>query len=244
MRAAQQRRLTPVLAAVTGVLALVFVGILAGAGSGIRWEEPLAATAPPAARPPALPPSVPLATFAEVWQRPLFTSDRKPLVLADGDGEASNLGDLELTGIIMTPGLRIALLRDRSKDSTVRVREGALLEGRWTLATLGARSATFDNGGERRELTLKVSAPEALKDGPKRADGQNSPPPPPPTILPAAPPVARVSSPGMTGPALPRPRQDDAALQQQRIEALKAAVQKRRAEQQQQQADPAKEGVR
>jgi general secretion pathway protein N len=48
----------------------------------------------------------------------------------------------------------------------------------------------------------------------------------------------------MTGPALPHPpvapardtppRQDDSALQQARIEALKQAVQKRRMEQQQQ----------
>ncbi len=180
-------------------------------------------------------------------------ADRKPVAAADTDDSSSNIGDLELTGIIMTPGLRMALLRDRGKDTTVRVKEGtALADGHWTLASLSPRSAVFDNGGEHRELTLKVAAPEALTKNaqrpgmpPGQVPGQPPQPPrPQPTPSGNGVHVEQQPAPGMTGPSLPHPaspatrdtppRQDDDALQRARIEALKQAVQKRRMEQQQQ----------
>jgi len=250
MNAAGQRRLTPVLAIVALALGCTAASFVMGIGQGVRWDDP----APPEALPPlraaVMPPTSPLNGYAEVWQRPLFMADRKPPAAADTDDSSSNIGDLELTGIIMTSGLRMALLRDRGKDLTVRVKEGSpLADGHWTLASLTPRSAIFDNGGQRRELTLKVAAPEALtKDasrGGATAPGQSSQPPrntPAPSGSGVH--VEQVSGTGMTGPALPHPpaapardtppRQDDSALQQARIEALKQAVQKRRMEQQQQ----------
>lgn len=247
MNAAGQRRLTPILAAIAVVLGLTTLTFAFGVGRGVRWDDPSAPEALPPARAVAMPAPAPLTQFAEVWQRPLFMSDRKPVAATDGGDASGNIGDLELTGIIMTPGLRIALLRDRGKDSTVRVKEGtALGEGHWTLASMTPRSAIFDNGGERRELTLKVSAPEALT----KDSGRPAAPPVPgmPQAAPRPTPsgngvhVEQVS--GITGPALPHPtngdarqpppRQDDEALQKARIDALKQAVQKRRMEQQQQ----------
>ncbi|HVI54712.1 MAG TPA: hypothetical protein VM621_06635 [Luteibacter sp.] len=250
MNAAGQRRLTPVLAAIALALGGTVAAFAMGVGQGVRWDDP----APPEALPPlraaAMPATSPLNRYAEVWQRPLFMADRKPVAAADTDDSSSNIGDLELTGIIMTSGLRMALLRDRGKDMTVRVKEGsALADGHWTLASLTPRSAVFDNGGERRELTLKVAAPEALTKDPARPGAASIPgqPPQPPrnTPTPAGNGVhVEQQATGMTGPSLPRPsstpardappRQDDNALQQARIEALKQAVQKRRMEQQQQ----------
>ncbi|MET4675489.1 MULTISPECIES: hypothetical protein [unclassified Luteibacter] len=251
MNAAGQRRLTPLLAGVALVLAATLCVFALGVGRGVRWDPPGDPQALPAARPVAMPTPVPLARFVEVWQRPLFMADRKPVAAAGDDDSASNIGDLELTGIIMTPGLRMALLRDKGKDVTVRVKEGSpLAEGHWTLASLTPRSAVFDNGGERRELTLKVSAPEALaKDGkrpgvPPGQPAQPGQPTPSPSLPPGAMRIEQPQASGMTGPALPRPadagarqappRQDDEALQRARIDALKQAVQKRRMEQQQQ----------
>jgi len=249
MNAAGQRRLTPVLAMIALVLGCTAAAFVMGIGQGVRWDDPAAPEALPPLRAAAMPPTSPLNRYAEVWQRPLFMADRKPAAVADTDDSSSNIGDLELTGIIMTSGLRMALLRDRGKDMTVRVKEGsALADGHWTLASLTPRSAVFDNGGERRELTLKVAAPEALTKEAARPGGV--PAPGQPSQLPRNSPtpagngvhVEQVS--GMTGPSLPRPaaapardtppRQDDSALQQARIEALKQAVQKRRMEQQQQ----------
>jgi len=252
MNAAGQRRLTPILGGAAFAL-VVLLGVLAsGVGSGVRWDEPGAPEPLPPARAVALPSPTPLARFAEVWQRPLFMADRKPVAAAGDDDNAGNIGDLELTGIIMTSGLRMALLRDRGKDTTVRVKEGAALEdGHWTLASLTARSAVFDNGGEHRELTLKVTAPDALAGDAKKTGNPNLAPqgqnPPRPPGAPASGGIHIEQQPasGMTGPSLPRPgdaagrqappRQDDEALQRARIEALKQAVQKRRMEQQQRQ---------
>jgi len=249
MNAAGQRRLTPLLVAVAVALGVVCAAFVAGVGRGVQWDDAGTPEPLPPVRPLAMPPPSPLARFSEVWQRPLFMADRKPVAATDGEDASSNIGELELTGIIMTPGLRMALLRDRGKDTTVRVKEGtALADGHWTLTSLTARSAVFDNGGEHRELTLKVAAPEALAKTPARPGVPGAP-----GQVPARPALPagngmQVQSPagqgGMTGPTLPRPtadaartappRQDDDALQRARVEALKQAVQKRRMELQQQ----------
>ncbi|UPG94933.1 general secretion pathway protein GspN [Luteibacter aegosomatissinici] len=249
MNAAGQRRLTPILAGIAIALACTTAAFAVGVGRGVHWDDPNAPEPLPPVRAASMPAPSPLANFAETWQRPLFMADRKPVASTGGDDNAANIGDLELTGIIMTDGLHMALLRDRDKGTAVRVKEGAALqEGHWTLASLTPRSAVFDNGGQRRELTLKVAAPDPLANA--KPGG-----PTPPGAQPPRPPQAsaddgvRVVQPqggGMTGPALPHPpassgtrspppRQDDADLQRARIEALKQAVQKRRMEQQQEQ---------
>ena len=209
MNAAGQRRLTPLLVGIVLVLACTSAALAFGVGRGVRWDDP----SPPEPLPPlraiAMPATSPLASFAEVWQRPLFMADRKPVAVTDTGDSSSNLGDLELTGIIMTPGLKIALLRDRGKDTTVRVKEGtALADGHWTLASLTPRSAIFDNGGERRELTLKVAAPEPLAKEGQRV-GASPVQPQPPRPMPVAGGngvhVEQAAPSGMTGPSLPRP---------------------------------------
>ncbi|QWT19160.1 hypothetical protein KPL74_15580 [Bacillus sp. NP157] len=250
MNAAGQRRLTPILAGVALALAFATGAFALGVGRGVHWDEPVAPEPLPPIRAAAMPASKPLGDFTEVWQRPLFMADRKPVATSDGDDSSSNIGDLELTGIIMTPGLHMALLRDTGKNTTVRVKEGASMqEGHWTLASLTPRSAMFENGGQRRELTLKVAAPDPLANQKPGTPGQppqgGQPPRPPQASADDGVRVIQQPGGGMTGPNLPRPqadgarnappRQDDADLQRARIEALKAAVQKRRLEQQQQQ---------
>jgi len=245
VNAAGQRRLTPILAVGAALLAALVVSLLLGVGRGVHWDAPGTPEPLPAVRPVQLPPTSPLARFAEVWGRPLFMTDRKPAAVADAGDASGNIGDLELTGIIVTPGLRMALLRDRSKDTTVRVKEGAsLADSHWVLASLSARSAFFENGGERRELTLKVAAPDAPTKG-QQPGMPPAAPAAPPRMQPGGMTIQRQGGSGMTGPALPSPapaatrqappRQDDDALQRARIEALKQAVQKRRMEQQQRQ---------
>ena len=60
---------------------------------------------------------------SDLWRKPLFSPDRKPAPRMASDG--AGLGDLELTGIILTPTLRMALLRDKNGDHReVRLREG------------------------------------------------------------------------------------------------------------------------
>jgi len=159
VNAANQRQLTPWLVALVVLLGAVLLLLLAGVGRGAQWGEPRSlAPLPPAGSPADLPQPVPLQQFALVWQKPLFSPDRKPVAHAAAGG--SSLGDLELTGIIITPGLRMALLRDRNGDRQVRLREGeALPDGSVKLVELRPRSALFDSAAGRTELKLPGGAP-------------------------------------------------------------------------------------
>jgi general secretion pathway protein N len=159
MNAASQRQLTPWLVVLVVLLGAVLLLLLAGVGRGAQWDAPRSlAPLPPAGNPADLPQPLPLQQFALVWQKPLFSPDRKPVARAADGG--SNLGDLELTGIILTPGLRMALLHDRNGDKQVRLREGeALPDGSVKLVELRPRSALFDSPAGRTELKLPAGAP-------------------------------------------------------------------------------------
>jgi general secretion pathway protein N len=254
MNAAAQRRLTPALAGVAAVLALLLFALFAGVGRGVRWD---------AARPPAplpalhasaadLPVARPMEQFATVWQQPLFSPDRKPITRAAKGG--ASLGEMQLTGIILTSSLHMALLHTRGQDADVRVAEGATLpDGSWKLVEVKPRSAVFESGSGRTELELPAGAPI---DAPKN---DTQPPPPaqpgampgpiavPPGAVQRVGPAARMgmseNAPGVvpTPPNdsnAPRPPQDESSLQAERIRQLKAAIQKRRAEQQQAAGNP------
>lgn len=246
MNAADQRAMTPWLGALCVLLAAVLLLLLTGIGRGVHWDVPAGSAALPAASSSPVPGvAPPLQRYAEIWQRPLFNVDRRPLPESDGDA-AVTLGDLQLTGIIITPDLRMALLRDRNNGREVRVREGGRLpSGGWTLQTLKPRSAVFAGNGQRTELPLTVAA---HIDGNRGTDDSSAKPgtytPPPP----AATPVLRRSAPPATPrtarPAAHKPdatlrppaassTQDPAAgaAQKARIQALKQRIEQRRRQQ-------------
>jgi len=161
MNAAAQRRLTVPLAAAAVVFGVVFLALLAGVGRGVHWAPPRAPAPLPAQHAATLPPPVPLDHYAPVWQQPLFNPDRKPV--AHAASGASQLGDMQLTGIILTPTLRMALLRNKrqsDKNQELRVKQGASLpDGSWTLVEVKPRSAVFDSSSGRVELQLPAGVP-------------------------------------------------------------------------------------
>jgi len=243
MNAAAQRRLTPMLAGAAGVLALLLVVLLAGVGRGVRWDPPRPTEPLPDMHDSAadLPRPLPLGQFGIVWQQPVFNPDRKPVTRAAKGG--ASLGEMQLTGIILTSKLHMALLHTRGQDADVRVAEGAALpDGSWKLVEVKPRSAVFESGSGRTELELPAGAPI---DAPK-TDNQPQPPPPGNMSGPIAVPPGAVQR---VGPGIapqpppdsnePRPQQAESSLQAERIRQLKAAIQKRRAEQQQQQQQQA-----
>lgn len=253
MIAASQRRLTPILASIAVGLAVLCLILLAGVGRGVHWNAPRTVNELPDARGGNLPVPVPLAQFSAVWQQPLFSPDRKPVTRSAKGG--ASLGDMQLTGIIMTPGLHMALLHAKGGDSDIRVREGDTLpDGSWKLVELKARAAVFESGGGRTELELPAGAPiDAPKGTPGQATGPAMATPslglPGGAIQRIAPgagndmrfqaggdgpsraQVAAASSGAAPDSHAPRPAQSDEALQADRIRQLKAAIQKRRAEQ-------------
>ncbi len=231
MNAAAQRRLTPLLGGVAALFGALLLVLLAGVGRGVSWGPPRPATPLPPAHDQGLPPPVPLAQFSAVWTQPLFNNDRKPTVHAAAGG--ASLGDMSLTGIILTPPLHMALLRNKSGEHEVRVREGDTLpDGSWRLVELKPRAAVFESGSGRTELELPAGAPI---DVPK-PDG-NPPPTPPPAqggVAVAPPPqngpMIQANPANVPNPALQSPNGSD--TQADRIRQLREAIQKRRAQQQ------------
>ena len=225
MNAAHQRRLTPLLAALVLLLAALVL-LLGGVGRRVQWAPPRPlAPLPPAGNAAELPRPLPLSEFALVWQRPLFSPDRKPIARAADGG--SNLGELELTGIILTPTLRMALLRDKSGHRELRLREGqSLPDGSVKLVEIHPRSALFDSAAGRTELKLRAGAPIDLpKPGPANDTGaRGTPGAAMMRIDPAAAPAPMSAPPaGTTAPPMQRP------LPSSVLERLRENVQRRRA---------------
>lgn len=223
MNAASQRRLTPVLSGVAAVAGVVLLVLFAGVGRGVQWEAPRPVPPLPETRAQGLPPPLPLAQFAAVWTQPLFNPDRKPSLRAASGG--ASLGDMQLTGIILTPALHMALLHDKGGDREVRVREGdSLPDGSWKLAELKPRAAVFESASGRTQLDLPAGAPIDL---PKTA-ATNGPAPPTAPVPTNLPPGAMQIS---NTPAPAAPAVGAADAQSDRIRQLKEAIQKRRAQQ-------------
>lgn len=182
MNAAAQRRLTPVYAAAVAVFGILLLLLWFGVGRGVQWDPPRTTPPLPTAHSVALPSPPMLDSYAQVWQHPLFSSDRKPIV-TNGGSEGVSLGDLQLTGVILTPALHMALLgptHDAKGDDSqeVRVREGASLpDGNWKLIKVLPRSAIFASSSGRTELKLPAGAPiDQSANAPANAIPMNGPP--------------------------------------------------------------------
>jgi general secretion pathway protein N len=232
VNAAAQRRLTPMLGGVAALFGALLLVLLAGVGRGVSWGAPRPATPLPAAHDQGLPPPVPLAQFSAVWMQPLFNNDRKPALRAAAGG--ASLGDMSLTGIILTPPLHMALLRDKSGEHEVRVREGETLpDGSWRLVELKPRSAVFESGTGRTELQLPAGAPIDVPK-PDANTPTNNPPPGQgtATVTPAPQngPMFNANPANTPNPAIQSPNGADA--QADRIRMLRETIQKRRAQQQ------------
>jgi len=185
------RLLAVVLAGICGCLLLLALILQAGWGRGYRWATPddsaaLAATnidrdvfKLPAEK-----------EYAATEARPLFNEDRKPTPETSDEPPKPDVPpstlNIALTGIVLTPQLRLALIQDKAKNLTVSLREGMPMpgdQGDWTLTELKPRSAIFKQapGGEEVEVELTTAVasqkpPAAGKPGKPGASGQ--PPPP------------------------------------------------------------------
>lgn len=217
MNAASQQRLTPILAGLALLLGALCLLLLFGLGRGVHWGAPRAAAPLPASGKPAkLPPPQPLVAFAPVWQQSLFSPNRKPEAHAANGG--SSLGELELTGIILTPQLRLALLRERKGGGELRLREGQrTADGSLSVVEVKPRSVILDTRQGRTELKLPAGAPIDItpaKAEPPPAAGANE--------------VRRMQPPEAAGaaPATPPAYSPE---QVERLRKLKATILERRA---------------
>lgn len=220
MNARSAQMITLGLAGVCGVMALAGVLAWMGAGRGYGW---LAETeAPPVTGVGRIDTDAvvmpPESEFAEVRQRPIFNDDRKPTPI-EPDKPTETIPpvplNITLTGIVMTPNVKLAMVRDNAKNEAVSLRIGMPLPGDqqvWTLTEIRPRSVVFKNPqDESSEVELEV-APGLTVPPSARAI-----PPPPPPGSPPPPPGANVTAPPANAvPGQPPP--DRAAELQRRIE--------------------------
>lgn len=173
-----------------------------------------------------------VAQYVEIWQRPLFTVDRKPRPIDPNEGTAvATEGpppvplNATLLGVLLDPEHRVAILRDNASSAVIRVRQGMPLPGDlagWTLQELEARKAIFDGGAQQGTAELKL-------DMAKTPTGAPMPPP----VM--APPVANVPGqqpgqpPGQPQPpgAVPQQLPADEAARQAEVQRI---IEQRRAQ--------------
>src|SRR5699024_842837 len=81
-----------------------------------------------------------------------------PFFLSGHEAGAADGGfDYQLTSVILTPSLRMAILQPAGGGEAVRVREGQEAPGGgWRLVGLDRRSAVFEGPDGRRSLGLRV----------------------------------------------------------------------------------------
>lgn len=207
MNARTARLITMSLAGACGVMALAGVLAWMGAGRGYGWlpetdAPPVTGVGHIDTDAVVMPPD---SEFAEVRQRPIFNEDRKPTpIVDDKPAEVVQVVPLNitLTGVVLTPDVKLAMVRDNAKNEAVSLRIGMPLPGEqqgWTLAEIRARSVVFKNPqDETSEVELEVAPgltvpPSAKPTAPAAANAAPAPPPAPPpggapTTVPGQPP--------------------------------------------------------
>jgi type II secretory pathway component PulC len=118
---------------------------------------------------PELKESEPLESYSVIVQRPLFNESRLPAIEADPDAneavEELVVADdteleVELSGIVITPTLRIATLKRTDGSKSLVAMEGKPLEGEfgsWHLSEVQTRKVTLVSGsGKELQLELQV----------------------------------------------------------------------------------------
>mgnify|MGYP001555719857 FL=1 len=151
------------MAAITLVLA---AGLQLALPSGVRLPpHPRAASSPPVQDDAV---RVAPATYAAIMAHPIFAPDRAP---PPAEAEASgNLSGYEVLGTAIAGKTAAAALVQDSGGEITRVKVGEEIDG-WKLLSIAPQELVFDRNGERRSLTVNITAP--TKTGPGGAGAAN-----------------------------------------------------------------------
>ncbi len=181
----------------------------------------------------------PLGNYVEVGTRPLLMFDRRPGIVqaAPGDNSGADI-DVSLGSVLLTPNLKMAILRDNQGTAVHRVRLGELIEGSgWRLVQLEPRRAVLEGPSGQRTLDLLVfngkggEPPTAVATASAPANTNVQP-----NVVAAQP--MQTAPPANANPvaSAPAPAAQNMS-QEQQIEAIRQRIAARRA---QMQADAAK----
>jgi len=107
-------------------------------------------------------------SFNEIAERPLFIKTRQPPKPAEKAGDPrqkpSRAGQYKLTGVVLSPHERVAILKDAANKKVERIAEGRGMQG-WTVKKVAADSVLLSREGEAEEQNLPLvrKTPEDVK---------------------------------------------------------------------------------
>ncbi|GJM10131.1 MAG: hypothetical protein DHS20C11_24070 [Lysobacteraceae bacterium] len=176
---------TLVLGTLAGLFGLVLLWQVSGLGGGIAPPQTVADSPVPPDRPSGLAEVQRLDSMKEydlITQRPLFNEDRQPWVappeVVDGPGEGGKEPeipevklDVRLTGVIISPQVKIALLADNATKQSMSVREGMPLEGplaAWQVASISPREVSFRSSQNDSEAVVELDVDASTLGGNRR----------------------------------------------------------------------------
>ncbi len=135
---------------------------------------------------PELAENPPLDAFSVITQRPLFNESRQPVLSVASSDLPEDFGaedletpDVVLSGVVITPTLRMVTLRSKDGNESLVAFEGRPIEGEfagWQVTHVGSRAATLTSGaGEELQLELqvhdmKIDEPKKPKERAGKAD--------------------------------------------------------------------------
>jgi len=108
----------------------------------------------------------PLEAYAELLERPLFSSTRRPV---ETDGEVAQVAvtsqglDVGLTGVIVGDDSKVAIIMPRNAAKPVRLNEGQRFEG-WILSEVDPEGVIFRQGTRAQILELNHKAGSAVAE--------------------------------------------------------------------------------
>ena len=178
----QARQLSRVLMIALGVMAVVYVLLLAGLGRGVPGVGRTPPDQVPALALSETQVELPgLEVYDDIAGRPVFSEDRQPVVKMEesaGDGEPEPEPaapavplNIALTGIIHTPQMRIALMRDNATGTALSLQEEMFLpgdQGGWQVKQIQPLHVVFMDGANQTETTVELELRVALLE--KRLD--------------------------------------------------------------------------
>jgi hypothetical protein len=106
----------------------------------------------------------PLQYYAAITDRPLFYEERKPIVFAEPEKQKAKTSFIKkrtkpdqyyLSGIIITPDAKLAVIRDATGKNTERLSMGDTYSG-WTLTQIEPLKVTLRKGDQEKVLELSV----------------------------------------------------------------------------------------
>ncbi|MEO6264730.1 MAG: hypothetical protein ABIO58_07220 [Luteimonas sp.] len=240
---------TWLLATVTGWALLAWLLALAGLGGRVAAlpDDPSLLQPLPQSRPSPPERLGPLAQYAEIGARPLFSEDRRPqsfsLQPEGGEEAPANTFDYVLSSVLLTPGLRMAIVQPSAGGDSIRIKLGETADAipAWRLVTLNPRSAIFEGPEGQKTLDLRIwdgsggETPTTLREADAGTNAAQSEPPQP---TPVPPPAKPATQPAV--PAAPAPTQDAAtqATAESQMEAIRKRIEARRAQLRQEAQQP------